>query len=226
MTSPYLRFADAERRTGQRRAWAYPILKRATDLFLASLILLLTGPLMLLAATVVAVVSRGTPLIKVERVGLGGRPIHIHKLRTMQKDGERLLQKYLDANPGLADEWFGKFKLKNDPRVIPYVGTFLRKSSIDELPQLLDVLVGRISLVGPRPFPEYHMRAFDASFRELRVSVPPGLTGLWQIECRNSGDLQDQVYWDTRYVERRSYMLDLAIIARTPIAVLVGRSAY
>jgi len=180
----------------------------------------------LLGAAVVAVVTRSVPFIRVQRVGLGGQPIQIYKLRTMHKDAEQMLQRHLAANPGLADQWSSQYKLKNDPRIIPYVGTFLRKSSIDELPQLIDVLAGRMSMVGPRPFPEYHLQAFDASFREVRASVIPGLTGLWQIECRNSGGLRDQIYWDTRYVEERSYVLDLAIIVRTPIAVVTGRSAY
>ena len=145
----------------------------------------------------------------------------------MHQDADRLLDDHLKAGcPVAAKQWSTRYKLKDDPRVIPYIGNFLRKSSIDELPQLIDVLAGDRSLVGPRPFPAYHLSAFDPLFCETRSSVIPGLTGLWQIECRNAGDLRDQVYWDSKYVEKKSYLLDLLIIVKTPLVVLSGRSAY
>jgi lipopolysaccharide/colanic/teichoic acid biosynthesis glycosyltransferase len=209
-----------------RRAVLYPVLKRTTDIAIASLMLVLAGPLILGAAALIRLISPGSPFIQVPRIGFEGQPILIHKLRTMHLDAERLLDEYLKSDPAAAEEWSSQYKLKSDPRVIPYVGAFLRKASIDELPQLVDVLAGRMSLVGPRPFPDYHLRAFDASFCELRSSVLPGLTGLWQVECRNAGGLNDQIHLDRKYVEQRSYLFDLVILLRTPFAVLSGRSAY
>ena len=210
----------------ERRSRLYGVLKRATDILLGLLILIFTGPLLLIAAGLVTLVTSGSPFIRVPRIGLGGRTILIYKIRTMREGADRLLDEYLKTNSAAAKEWLTRYKLKNDPRIIPYIGNFLRKSSIDELPQLIDVLAGRMSLVGPRPFPSYHLNAFDPSFCEARSSVMPGLTGLWQIECRNEGDLHDQIYWDSKYIEQRSYLLDLSIIIKTPVRVLSGRSAH
>lgn len=209
-----------------RRDLFYPVMKRSTDVAIASVMLLLAGPIILAAAALIRLVSPGSPFIQVPRIGYEGQPILIYKLRTMHLDAQRLLEEYLKSDPVAAEEWSSQYKLKNDPRVIPYIGGFLRKASIDELPQLVDVLAGRMSLVGPRPFPDYHLQAFDASFCELRSSVLPGLTGLWQVECRNAGGLNDQIHLDRKYVEQRSYLFDLVILLRTPFAVISGRSAY
>jgi lipopolysaccharide/colanic/teichoic acid biosynthesis glycosyltransferase len=205
---------------------AYPVAKRLLDIVLASLILVLTGPLILVAAACISCVSPGSPFVRVPRVGLHGRPIMIWKLRTMHVEADRLLAEFLKKDREAEAEWNRSYKLRNDPRIIPWLGKFLRKSSIDELPQFWDVIAGRMSLVGPRPFPDYHLNAFDPEFKAARCSVPPGLTGLWQVECRNEGGLEEQVYWDMEYLARRSFLFDLLIIIRTPMAVLAGKSAY
>lgn len=206
--------------------FAYRYTKRLLDLAVSIAVLFITGPLILLAAAAVKFFSPGPAFIRVPRIGLGGRPISILKIRTMHVDAERLLERHLAEDPEAAREWRRTFKLRADPRVVPYVGTFLRKSSIDELPQFVDVIRGAMSVVGPRPFPEYHLAAFDPAFRAFRLSVPPGLTGLWQIECRNNGNVTDQIYWDTRYIRSRSLWLDLSIILRTPVRVVAGPSAF
>jgi lipopolysaccharide/colanic/teichoic acid biosynthesis glycosyltransferase len=144
----------------------------------------------------------------------------------MYRDAEHRLVRYLDDNPPASDEWTSRFKLSDDPRVLPGVGHFLRRFSIDELPQLVNVLRLEMSLVGPRPFPDYHLEAFPARFRELRRRVRPGMTGLWQVSVRGDGDLEAQQAHDTYYIRAWSPWLDLYLLARTFLAVIRSRGAY
>ena len=169
--------------------------------------------------------SQGPLFFCQEREGLHGRPVKVWKLRTMYPDAERRLEEFLAANPQLRREWEDRFKLVYDPRIIPGVGTFLRRFSIDELPQVLSVLRGEMSFVGPRPFPEYHLRQFPPEFRQLRRRVRPGLTGMWQVMVRSTGGMEEQKVYDTYYIHNWSIWLDLYILARTVFAVLAGRGA-
>jgi Undecaprenyl-phosphate galactose phosphotransferase WbaP len=202
------------------------VFKRALDWGLALVLLLMAAPIVAVCAIFVKIVSPGSPFFRQEREGQDGKKIMVWKLRTMRPDAERFLEQYLDAHPDERETWLRSFKLKKDPRVLPVVGRFLRRSSLDELPQLWAVLTGEMSLVGPRPFPHYHLRSFSREFRELRRTVTPGLTGLWQISARSDGDLDIQERQDTYYIRNWSLWLDLHILLRTVRIVLLAKGAY
>jgi lipopolysaccharide/colanic/teichoic acid biosynthesis glycosyltransferase len=199
----------------------YPPAKRAFDLLVAMPLFLCLWPLFVLAATLVKLTDFGPVLFWQRRVGLNGREFWCPKFRSMVIDAEQRKASLLTRN----DHKEGiTFKMKSDPRVT-WIGHFLRKSSIDELPQLLCVLTGDMSLVGPRPpVPEEVARYTQADRR--RLVVVPGLTCLWQVSGRGDLPFAQQVTLDTQYIERRSFWLDLKILLRTIPAVLSGRGAY
>ena len=201
-------------------------LKRTLDLVMASILGLLALPVMALAVLWIKRVSPGPAFYTQEREGRGGARIRVRKLRTMHADAESLLLKHLSENREARLQWQQYFKLKDDPRIVPAIGCLLRRTSLDELPQLWSVLKGEMSLVGPRPFPCYHLDEFDAGFRSLRARVLPGLTGLWQVSGRSNGDLKVQEAMDTYYIRNWSIWLDLHIVARTIHVVLLGKGAY
>lgn len=205
--------------------WQNRLLKRALDVVLGTLFLLLVVPIIALGGLLVKLCSRGPVFFRQRREGLGGRPITIWKLRTMHLDAEKRLEKFLTDQPSLRQEWEEHFKLAHDPRIIPWVGHFLRRSSFDELPQLWSVVMGEMSLVGPRPFPQYHLERFPLEFRELRRRVRPGLTGMWQVMVRSNGGIGEQQEYDTYYIHNWSLWLDLYILGRTVFAVAAGRGA-
>ncbi|MFM2125985.1 MAG: hypothetical protein RL328_2436 [Acidobacteriota bacterium] len=192
----------------------------ALPLFVASL------PVQLLAAAWIKMVSRGPVLYRQTREGLHGERISVWKLRTMHMDGDRILEQWLETHPDDREEWNRHFKLRRDPRVLPVIGPLLRRTSLDELPQLWSILTGEMSLVGPRPLPDYHLNHFGPEFRELRTRVLPGLTGLWQVSTRSEGDAVVLEAMDTYYIRNWSPWLDLYILARTVTAVLLARGAY
>ncbi len=203
------------------------VAKRALDLALLVPVGLIAAPLIGLAAVAIRIVSPGaSPFYAQEREGLAGRPFRMWKLRSMHADADARLEAHLAANPAAAAEWASKFKLANDPRVLPGVGHLLRNASLDELPQVWNIARGEMSFVGPRPFPRYHLEAFDAEFSELRATVRPGLTGLWQVVARADADLALQQELDTLYIDNWSVWMDVYLIARTPWSVLHGDGAY
>jgi Undecaprenyl-phosphate galactose phosphotransferase WbaP len=200
--------------------------KRLLDLAVSSVGLLLASPLLALAALAVRLASPGRPFFAQERSGIAGRTFSVHKIRTMRLDAERRLEEHLIAHPELAEEWRTRFKLRDDPRLVPVLGRVLRRFSIDELPQLWNVLRGEMSLVGPRPFPDYHLSSFPPEFLRLRQRMRPGITGLWQVMVRSEGTIEEQQFFDTYYLRNWSVWLDLYILGRTVGAVLRGSGAY
>ncbi len=194
--------------------------KRALDLLLAVPAVVIGLPLVAVSVAAIVLVSPGNPLYYQVRIGMGGRKIRVWKLRTMYHDAAERLDAHLDHDPVAKREWAQSFKLTRDPRILPIVGAFLRKSSLDELPQIFNVLRGEMSLVGPRPFPEYHLDVFTEAFRELRTTVRPGITGLWQVSVRSDGDVDVQRDIDTYYIRNWSIWMDLYVLARTPLVVL------
>ena len=197
----------------------YRRFKRATDLALCIASLPLSLPLLAVVAALVWLDDPGAVLFQQPRTGKGGKRFLMYKFRTMVTDADELKHEYAHLNEL---EW-PDFKITNDPR-ITRVGRFLRRTSLDELPQLFNVLGGEMSLVGPRP------TSFDVSTYTLwhteRLEVLPGITGLWQVSGRSDLDFDDRVGLDVEYIENRSLWLDFSILARTAGAVFSQRGAY
>ncbi|MGC0207514.1 sugar transferase [Streptomyces levis] len=196
--------------------------KELTDRLIAAGGLVLLLPLMLVIAVLVRLDSPGPALFKHRRVGQGGREFTLLKFRTMYQDAEQRKAELASLNQYGEG---GLFKIVDDPRVTR-VGAFLRHWSLDELPQLLNVVTGRMSLVGPRPLPPDESCALPEDVRRHRLMVKPGLSGLWQVSGRSELPLEDRVRLDLSYVENWSTGLDLRILAKTPGAVIRGTGAY
>ena len=202
------------------------MLKMAMDRAIALPLFLVSLPVMALAGVWIKLSSRGPAFFRQMREGFGGQRLAVWKLRTMRVDADAQLEEWFKAHPEDRAHWKLHFKLKSDPRVLPVIGRLLRRTSLDELPQLWSVLKGDMSLVGPRPLPDYHLEQFPREFRALRTRVLPGLTGLWQVSARSDGDVKVQEALDTYYIRNWSPWLDLYIVARTVVAVLRARGAY
>jgi len=202
------------------------LLKRATDIMISAICLMAAVPFLAVAAVWIKRASPGRAFYHQEREGKYGKRIRVYKLRTMYPNAELTLERYLASDPAAREEWARFCKLKRDPRVIPGIGSLLRKTSLDELPQLWNILRGEMSLVGPRPFPHYHNERFQPEFQSLRTQVTPGLTGLWQIGARSNGDLEVQRSLDIYYIRNWSPWLDLYILIRTLRTVLSREGAY
>jgi lipopolysaccharide/colanic/teichoic acid biosynthesis glycosyltransferase len=183
-------------------------------------------PIIAAMTIAIKVIDPGPAFYTQRRIGQNGRQIPVFKIRSMYVDAEQRLEEYLSANPAARDEWQRFFKLKDDPRVLPGIGKFIRRNSLDELPQLLNVMRGDMSIVGPRPFPSYHLDSFDPQFNRERRSVPPGLTGLWQVTSRSNGDLAIQQTQDLFYIRNWSVWLDLYVLLQTPLAVFSRKGAH
>lgn len=194
-------------------------LKRGMDIALSLLLLVGTAPLLLLAALLIRLSSPGPIFFIQRRSGRLGREFRMFKLRTMVQGAERAQDKLARGRPGRCF-----LKLDNDPRVTP-VGRILRRYSIDEIPQFWNVLKGDMSLVGPRPLLPCDVRNFPRDERARRFDVQPGITGLWQVSGRSRLSDEERMALDLAYVDEWGLLLDLDILARTPMAVLSARGA-
>jgi exopolysaccharide biosynthesis polyprenyl glycosylphosphotransferase len=196
------------------------LLKRMFDGIVATLLILVLSPVLIAIAAAVFISSRGPVLYRSIRPGIGGEPFACFKFRTMRNDADQLqadLESLNEASGAI-------FKIRNDPRLTK-VGRFLRRYSLDELPQLFNVLSGQMSLVGPRPLPQRDFEMLE-EWHKKRYLVMPGITGLWQISGRSDLDFDDLVRLDFLYLERWSVGLDLTILLKTIPAVLLRRGAY
>ncbi len=208
--------------TMRRRQRAIPFARRAItrlfDLFLALVACVVASPLLIALVLVVRLTSAGPALYVHWRVGTMGRPFPCLKFRTMYRDADERLADLLTTDADLADEWNRTRKLKRDPRVTP-VGRLLRKTSLDELPQLLNVVIGQMSVVGPRPIVTSETVHYGEHLPTL-LSIKPGMTGLWQVSGRNDTSYAERVMLDLTYVETRTLTTDLKICARTGLLLL------
>jgi len=200
--------------------------KRVFDVVVSAALLAATSPLIAIAALGIRLRSPGPVIFRQWRGGRGGRPFEMLKLRTMHVNADEILARSLAESDDRRREWRDFRRLRKDPRVIPTIGAFLRVSSIDELPQLLNVLLGHMSLVGPRPLELPVLARLSEVRLERRATVRPGITGLWQVSGRSDIDLDTLVSIDAQYVETWSLWSDVRILCRTPAAVLSRRGAY
>ena len=202
----------------------YDIVKRFLDLFITLVGGALALPLVLLIACWIKLSSPGPMFYGQTRIGQNGAPFKAWKFRSMMPHADDMLEAHLCQHPKLRAEWERDHKLKNDPRVTA-AGKLLRRTSLDELPQLWNVLRGEMSLVGPRPITQEEVEKYGTSF-ELYKRVKGGMTGLWQVSGRNDVSYSERVYWDKFYVRNWSLWLDLCILCRTIAVVLVSKGAY
>ena len=201
------------------RGWTYEACKRAIDVVGSLLLLVVTSPLMIAVAVAIRSTSRGRSLFRQRRLGRRGEEFWCYKFRTMVPDAEGLLAR----RPELREQFEANYKLEDDPRVTPF-GAILRRTSLDELPQLWNVLRGEMSLIGPRPIIPPELSKYGGHADEL-LRVKPGLGGIWQVCGRSSTTYADRVAMDVSYVERRGFWLDLRLIVLTAFVVVRGRGA-
>jgi lipopolysaccharide/colanic/teichoic acid biosynthesis glycosyltransferase len=202
---------------------AYAIFKRGFDIVGASLAITFLSPLLVTIVTC-ASLSGGSPLFRHRRVGRGGVFFDCFKFRTMVTNADHVLQNLLHSDRQINEEWLRDHKLRDDPRVTRF-GRFLRRTSLDELPQLWNVLRGEMSLVGPRPVVPDELRRYGSKAATF-LSARPGITGLWQISGRNNTDYRRRVALDVCYVRSRSVILDVYILAKTLRVVFTTKGAY
>ncbi|MDE1157505.1 MAG: sugar transferase [Neorhizobium sp.] len=200
------------------------LVKRSFDVTAAACALVIFSPIFLMIMALVKYTDKGPAFYGHTRIGHNGRTFKCLKFRTMAVNGDELLRKHLRNNPQATDEWRQTRKLKDDPRVTA-VGRVLRKLSLDELPQLINIIRGDMSVVGPRPVVDEELQVYDQS-AIFYLQTRPGLTGLWQISGRNDVSYETRIAFDTHYVQNWSMVRDIAIIMKTIPAVCFARGSY
>jgi Undecaprenyl-phosphate galactose phosphotransferase WbaP len=198
--------------------------KRALDLAITLPVVVFLAPVFLLILLAVKLTSEGPAFFAQRRVGLNGRTFVCYKFRTMRIDAAERLDRLLASDPDAAREWAQFQKLRNDPRVT-VLGRFLRKSSLDELPQLINVMRGDMSIVGPRPITSAEIHRYGSGY-VYYTAVRPGIVGLWQVSGRNSLTYEQRVAYDVEYVRNWSILTDLRILVRAIPVVLFASGAY
>lgn len=205
-------------------SFRYRVLKPLLDLAIVVLALPVALPLGLFLALLIRVTSKGSVLYRHRRIGQFQQPVYVWKFRTMYEDSDDVLERHLDFNPEARDEWSRAHKLRDDPRVTP-IGRLLRKTSLDEIPQLLNVLAGDMSIVGPRPIVDEEREKYGEYFHTYTYALP-GITGLWQVSGRCDVDYPARVQLDVQYVEKWSLWMETKILLKTVLVILHSRGAY
>jgi exopolysaccharide production protein ExoY len=205
-------------------SFRYRAIKPLLDLFIVFLTLPIVLPIGLIVAAAIRMTSRGAALYRHRRIGQFQQPLYVWKFRTMYADSDQLLEQHLSADPQARREWSDTHKLRNDPRVTP-IGKFLRKTSLDEIPQLINVLAGDMSIVGPRPIVDKERAKYGMYFRLFSYAMP-GITGLWQVSGRCDVTYEERVLLDVHYVSKWSLWMELKILLRTIFVMVHREGAY
>lgn len=205
-------------------SFQYRVVKPLIDLVLVFLSLPIALPLGLLLASMIRLTSKGSVLYRHRRIGQYNQPVDVWKFRTMYEDSDHVLEQHLSSNPEARQEWAQTQKLRDDPRVTP-MGRFLRKTSMDEVPQLLNVLAGDMSIVGPRPIVDEEVAKYGKYFTTYTHALP-GITGLWQVSGRCDVNYPERVLLDVQYVEQWSLWMETRILLKTVFVILHSKGAY
>jgi exopolysaccharide production protein ExoY len=222
-TGDFLATIAVRSRDGRKGDPAF-LLRRSFEIVVCLLALVFLAPLMLLVVLAICIDNPGPVLFGHQRLGYGGRTFRCWKFRSMTVNAEERLRTLLATDPVARAEWERDHKLRNDPR-ITRLGAFLRRSSLDELPQLFNVLMGTMSLVGPRPIVIDEVKNYGRYFADY-CRVQPGITGLWQVSGRNDVSYRRRVALDVAYVRAKSVKLDILILALTGPRVIFARGSY
>ena len=201
------------------------LVKTAFDYILTLVGAVFISPLLVYIAYRIKKEDPGPVFFAHTRIGKDGKPFPCYKFRSMVVNSQEMLQKYLAENPAAREEWERDFKLKDDPRVTP-IGKFLRSTSLDELPQIFNVLRGEMSLVGPRPVIQEELDKYYGETAKLYCTVKPGITGLWQVSGRSDIGYDERVALDATYIKYRSMWGDIVILWKTIGVVLMKKGAY
>jgi Undecaprenyl-phosphate galactose phosphotransferase WbaP len=199
--------------------------KRIFDVIFSTVALILLTPIFIIIAILMKFISPGPIFFGHKRIGQNGKFFRVYKFRTMVPNAEEILNEWLQNNPEIKKEYEKDFKLKDDPRIVPIIGNFMRKSSLDELPQFFNSLIGNMSVVGPRPIVEKELEKYHR-FAPKLLTVKPGVTGLWQVSGRNDISYEERVRLDVWYVRNWSMELDIMILVKTAAIVVMRKGSY
>lgn len=205
-------------------SFQYRVIKPVLDLALVFLTLPIALPLGFTLAALIRLTSKGSVLYRHRRIGQFQQPLHVWKFRTMYENSDEVLEEHLSNNPEAREEWLRTHKLRDDPRVTP-VGRMLRKTSMDEIPQILNVLAGDMSIIGPRPIVDEERPKYGRYFPTYTYALP-GITGLWQVSGRCDVNYPERVQLDVQYVEQWSLWMEMKILFKTVFVILHSKGAY